>query len=81
MTDKTGGKPLSLASAALAMARRDRVTEPLFCENARIVLSAAALTELLVAAEEAIEDTGYRMGYETIPVRRLRAAVEKVRGE
>lgn len=78
MTDETGGKPL-------------------FCENARVVLSEATLAELIAAAEECagkleasmgeapdrVAYPHYHRSYERdlAPVRRLRAAVERVRGE
>jgi len=57
--------------------------KPLFCENARIVLSAAALTELIAAAEECGRDLELyvQSRRDMAPVRRLRAAVARVRGE
>jgi hypothetical protein len=69
--------------------------KPLFCENARIVLSEAALTELIAAAEELCANAEARIfhgpGYRSQPeiqtaaanalTGRLRAAVARVRGE
>lgn len=79
MTDETGGKPRAFDKmhAGLLEALEYAKTDPM----THTTIPTAALTELLAAAEEAIEDTGYRIGYETIPVRRLRAAVARVRGE
>jgi hypothetical protein len=92
MTDETGGKPLTWADVAMVMAGHDIATGP-----AAITIPTAAFTELIAAAEECAGAIETRLGHAPdpvayphysrcheralAPVRRLRVAVARVRGE
>jgi len=86
MTDETGGKPRPFDKMhaglmdALEYAKADPMTH--------VTIPTAALTELLAAAEECADDLFYFLDGEPVDgergfatVRRLRAAVARVRGE
>jgi hypothetical protein len=70
ITYKTFDKPLNLASVALAMARRETVTEPL---KPSTTISTTILNELVEAAEGVLDHT-HNGAFD-----RLREAVEDVK--